>query len=183
MERWRRISGMITFYKYAVYLNRTWLFSSHKWQKLVGKLNHAFKCVLWYCDPSVSVLFSFSFCLQSKTQQVKVWNMKPSCLAFCSLFLPHHFLLFEVMLFVPLHLYMSNLTCSSQFISNVASFLICLCINPLHIAHCRDLISISWSTWIEEWVKAGVYYIRWFKEAAFSLQLHPHWYCAFKTKN
>ena len=139
-----------------------------------------------YSDTVIHQSVSYSHFLSAcrvKHNRLKSWNMKPSCLAFCSLFLPHHFLLFEVMLFVPLHLYMSNLTCSSQFISNVASFLICLCINPLHIAHCRDLISISWSTWIDEWVKAGVYYIRWFKEAAFSLQLHPHWYCAFKTKN
>ena len=75
MERWRRISGMITFYKYAVYLNRTWLFSSHKWQKLVGKLNHAFKCVLWYCDQSVSYSHFISACrVKHNRLKSEIWG-------------------------------------------------------------------------------------------------------------
>lgn len=80
MERWRKISGMITSYNICYILNRTecfWLFSAHRCQKFVGKLERAFKCVLWSCDQSIGVVFSFSFCMQSRMQLLKsgIWGL------------------------------------------------------------------------------------------------------------
>lgn len=166
---------------YAI-LNRTecfWLFSAHRCQKFVGKLEHAFKCVLWSCDQSIGVVFSFSFCMQSRMQLLKsgIWGLVVllsvpcSCLIIfclsnsCRLFpcistcqiLSLHYNLFQI-LPPALSLY-----------------------KPF--SYCRGLISILWIAWIDEWMKAGVYYVRWCKEATSSLQLHPHWYRAFMTRN
>lgn len=122
MERWRKISGMTVSYSIYNTFIRTeyfWLFSVHWWQIFVVSLEHAFRGVLrWHKQ---SVFYSrFLFACRIEKRLLKTRNRRPSW-TFSSLFLPHHFLPFYLLLSVPLHVYMLSLICSSNLLLSVIS--------------------------------------------------------------